>query len=99
MRLNRDLRHWEEPMTWRSAIQQIRQEWRECRILLELTAVTFREHLATNLQDLPLDDSQRQQVLGLWRAAPGEAVFWEAVQDALPCVWPISLDTLSSPVA
>lgn len=91
-RLNRDLSHWVERKTWRSAIQQNRQKWRECRLLLELTAVTFREHLAKNLQDLPLDDNQRQQALALCQSAPNNSLFWDAVHSAENVVWPRSLD-------
>lgn len=91
-RLNRDLSHWLERKTWRSAIQQNRQKWRECRLLLKVTAVTFREHLAKNLQDLPLDDNQRQQALALCQSAPNNSLFWDAVHSAENVVWPRSLD-------
>jgi len=91
-RLNRDLSHWLERKTWRSAIQQNRQKWRECRLLLKVTAVTFREHLAKNLQDLPLDVNQRQQALALCQSAPNNSLFWDAVQSAEHVVWPRSLD-------
>lgn len=83
----------ENPQTRRQALQDIRKAWIDRRLQMNLTAEGLREHLATNLRDVPLEEDIRRHVLTLCQHAPDDPVFWWVIQDALEHVWPRSLRT------
>src|SRR5215813_13219582 len=63
LRLNRSRPQLPQPETCRQAVTEIRAVYQVCRQFLSLTPAIFRDHLAKKLEDLPLTEESRQELL------------------------------------